>query len=148
MSVTQNNLNIAGEAIAAGGYGCVFFPAIKCRGASARTGGVSKLMFKSDAELEYKEIGKVKVIIEKIPNYKQYFILDDITLCNPDVLDEEDLKNLNNKCTNLIDHGINRNNINSQLQKFKILNIPFGGPDLSKIIYNIKFASEVLLIYY
>ena len=54
----ENNL-IGGEAIAAGGFGCVFRPALKCEGASNRTSGVSKLLTKQYAKSEYDEIAKI-----------------------------------------------------------------------------------------
>ena len=143
----KSSLNVAGQAIAAGGFGCVFYPAIKCKGADYRTSGVSKLMFTRDAKEEYKELTKIKPILEKIPNENQYFILTGITLCDPGPLDAEDMKNLDKKCLLLRNNNINSKNINSQLKKFKILNIPFGGDDLDKIFYGDELnVKQVLTI--
>jgi len=138
--------NFAGQAIASGGFGCVFNPAIKCKGSLMRTDGVSKLMFNRDAIAEYKEISKIKPILEKIPDNDKYFILTGITICNPDKLDEEDLKNLDRICNVIRESGINSKNINSRLNEFKILNLPFGGEDLNIIIDNLKSVKELASI--
>ena len=55
----------AGEAIAAGGYGCVFKPPIKCRDKSLpyEPTGISKLMSKTSADDEMREIAAIKPII-------------------------------------------------------------------------------------
>lgn len=142
----SNYYNNAGQAIASGGFGCVFFPAIKCKGSSVRTDGVSKLMFKKDAIIEYKEISKIKPIIDKIPNNNKYFISSGISICDPDKLDQEDLKNFDKICRVVSESGINSKNINSRLDELKILNLPFGGDDLSIVLNKIKTTLELQLI--
>ena len=82
-----------GKAIAAGGYGCVFKPALKCKNKDNRTKGVSKLLKKSNAEEEYEEALKVSNILKKsIPNYNKYVLLPE-EICEPDVLEKRDLIN-------------------------------------------------------
>ena len=53
----KNTNNIkGGEAIASGGFGCVFSPSLKCKGTKKRDKNkISKLMTKKHAIQEYKE---------------------------------------------------------------------------------------------
>lgn len=118
-------------AIAAGGYGCVFRPALKCKNSLKRTKGISKLMLSKYAEDEYNEIQKLKDTLINIKNNEKYFIISGIEICHPNELKNKDLENFNNKCSNLIKKGIDSNNINSKLRELKILNIVDGGIDLS-----------------
>ena len=69
---------IGGQVIGAGGYGCVFKPALKCEGSNNRTTGISKMLSNKDADIEWKEISNVKNIILKIPNNDRYFLLGDM----------------------------------------------------------------------
>lgn len=132
--INKRSNNMGGKPIDSGGFGCVFYPAIKCKGANSRTDGISKLMFEDDAEEEYSSVLEIKPILEKIPNHKQYFILTDITICDPDMLEKEDLINIDSVCDNLKKQNINSKNIKKNLHLFKILNLPFGGKDLNRII--------------
>ena len=65
---TDNPEILAGEAIAAGGFGCVFKPALKCEGKTTRTPGISKMLIKRYAREEMEEIDKIKPIISKYFN--------------------------------------------------------------------------------
>lgn len=130
---TENNL-VGGEAIAAGGFGCVFRPALKCQGASNRTLGVSKLLIKRYADSEYNEIRQILPIIERIPNNEDYFIAKGITMCSPDRLEPNDLKGFDRKCGNLTKRSITSKNINSKLGDLGVLNTIDGGVDVQKYI--------------
>jgi hypothetical protein len=126
---------IAGEAIAAGGYGCVFKPQLKCQkyppGRSHDPEGVSKLMIARYADEELAEIGRVKPYVDKVPNKNRYFIIDDIWACSPGDLTTADKHHFNSKCGNLTDKGITAGNVNDYRNSLKALNIPYGGVDLS-----------------
>lgn len=133
-----------GEAIAAGGYGCVFKPPIHCHPAPPGIStsrlppydatGISKLMLQKHATDEMIEINKVKPFIDKIPNSTRYFLINGITSCKPDLLTSQDKKGFDNKCNNLINRGINTSNVNnfSTLNSLGLINIPYGGIDLDK----------------
>ena len=94
----------AGEAIAAGSYGCVFKPPIKC--ADGRKGyekGISKLLKNKDAEEEMEVINNVMPILTEIPNNERYFIPNSempFYDCKIGEFSEEDLDNTK-ECTNL-----------------------------------------------
>jgi serine/threonine protein kinase len=123
-----------GKTIGSGGFGCVFRPALKCKGKSrTKKRMVSKLMESKYAKIEYDEIMKFKTILKTIPNYKKYFLLDDITICDPDKLTPSDLYKFNSKCHALED-SFYENTINSNLDKLKVLTIPDGGVDLRTYI--------------
>jgi len=131
-----------GQVIGAGGYGCVFKPALKCEGSNNRTTGISKMLSNKDAEVEWKEISNVKSIILKIPNNHKYFLLGDMNICKPNLLSEDDKKNME-ICNSLSRIGLNAKNINNNLSKVKIINMPDGGKDIHEIFSknNVKFQT-------
>ena len=130
----RRNLH-GGEVIASGGYGCIFRPALKCKGDSKRgTHQITKLMKKKHAEYEYKEITQFLPILRKIPNYQNYFIVDNVSLCEPDNLNEDDLEHFSSKCKALKKIDLNVENINNNLDKLLALNIPDGGMDVGDYI--------------
>ena len=123
-----------GKAIASGGFGCVFKPALLCKGERKRANGVSKLMYKNYAEEEMKEVERFRPVILQIPNHDQYFIMHGISLCDPAPLTKADLENIE-MCNNLKKRDseiLTGDNINRSLSKSKSMNIPYGGVDLSK----------------
>ena len=118
-----------GKVIASGGFGCVFSPALKCKGAKIRRGKnrISKLLTKKHALEEYNEIQIIKKKLDKIPNYKNYFLIDDFDICKPDKLNKNDLNNFKSKCTALPKDKITQKNINESLDAVLSLNMPNGG---------------------
>jgi hypothetical protein len=46
-------------------------------------------MKKKYAVKEYDEIKKYLPLLEKIPNYQNYFLVNDVSICDPDDLDDE-----------------------------------------------------------
>ena len=131
-----------GKVVASGGYGCVFKPALKCRGSTRNGSQISKLMLSKNAKIEYKDIFKFLPYLKKIPNYQKYFLVTDVTICEPDELTREDLDRFDEKCKTLTKKGITEENINdpSMLKKLKAVNMPFGGVDIGDYI-----DEEVLL---
>ena len=79
-----------GKVIDSGGFGCVFKPALKCKTAKHRTPGISKLGTSSDVNAEWDQFTKIKKLLKKIPNYTDYFLISDITTCNPAKLTKQD----------------------------------------------------------
>ena len=64
--LSRKNLKTkGGNALASGGYGCIFSPALKCANSKHGTGmqQVSKLMLTDYAELEYNEAKNLKKIL-------------------------------------------------------------------------------------
>ena len=132
-----------GRAIASGSYGCVFDPALKCAGATKRESDkISKLMLKKNAETEYEKIASLRDKLRDIPNYDDYFLLSDITICEPSKLQPTDLAGYTDKCTGLIKHSITRTNINTVLDSMKMINMKNGGLPIEDFIYaNGSFVS-------
>jgi len=125
-----------GKALASGGYGCVFSPALKCEGAKKREmNKISKLMTDRHATEEYEEIISIKEKVDSIKNYQDFFLLHDITLCKPSKLQKTDLKEFTEKCTALPKDNITKTNINSKLNELMSLNIPNGGLPIDDYIY-------------
>jgi len=132
-----------GQVIGAGGYGCVFKPALKCEGSNNRTTGISKMLSNKDADEEWKEILNVKKIILKIANNDRYFLLGDMNICKPNLLSDNDKKNME-ICNSLSRTGLNAKNINSNLRKVKIINMPDGGKDIHEIFSKNTVKFEIL----
>ena len=123
-----------GEVIGAGGYGCIFSPALRCLGSNERKGDISKLLEKNDANDEWNELKNIKNIVKNIPNYNNYFLVNNIFKCQPNTITENDLKNVI-ICENALGSiGISTTEINKNLDKLEIINMPYGGIDLLKII--------------
>jgi hypothetical protein len=120
---------IGGKVIASGGFGCVFSPALKCEGSSTSRGKnrISKLLTKKHALDEYNEIQIFKKQLDKIPNYQNYFLIDDFDICKPAKLNKSDLVNFKTKCSALPKDKITQENINTSLDKVFALNMPNGG---------------------
>ena len=126
-----------GKIIASGGFGCIFKPALKCEDSDLReTNKISKLMTAKHATDEYNQIQKFNSVLNRIPNYEQYFLVDDFTLCKPEQLTTEDLSNYTKKCKALKKKDITKKNINQSLDKILALNMPYGGIDIEDFVKN------------
>ena len=126
-----------GKVIGSGGYGCVFRPALRCKGTRKRVSKtISKLMLNKHVKREYMEITKYLPILQKIPNYKNYFIIEGANICQPAPLTRQDLDNFDTKCKVLRKRNINAKNINSNLDKVSCINLQDGGVELGTYIYS------------
>ena len=133
-----------GKVIGSGGYGCAFRPALKCKGVSKRLSKtISKLMLNKYVKRENKEITKYLPILRKIPNYKDYFIIEGANVCRPAPLTKSDLNKFNVKCKTLTKRNINANNINNKLDKLSILNLQDGGEELGNYVYSGLTTNEI-----
>ena len=117
-----------GKVIASGGFGCVFSPALKCQNTKTRGKNmISKLLTKKHALSEYNEIKEFKKKLNKIPNYPNYFLIDNFNICKPAKLSASDLVSFTETCSALPKDKITKENINSSLDKVFALNMPNGG---------------------
>ena len=129
--------NKGGKVIASGGYGCVFNPALKCEGTSKRESNkITKLMTDKHATQEYEEINSIKQKLDSIPDYEDYFLIYDATLCRPAKLTTADLASFSDKCTALPKDNITKKNINTKLSEVMSLNLPNGGLPVDDYIYS------------
>jgi hypothetical protein len=135
-----------GKAIDSGGFGCIFSPSLKCMNSSSSENNnfISKLMLNNDSDDEYNLIKKFEQKLKSIPNYKNYFLLGDFKICHPSKLTNIDLINYDSECTTLIEEGITSSNINSNLNRIKTINMPYGGINIKKFIKN-NFNSTDLI---
>ena len=134
-----------GKLIASGGYGCVFSPSLKCENQDfINNNNISKLMTTKHAQDEYTQINKYKNILKVIPNYKNYFLLNDFVLCKPDKLTKKDLNGYTKKCKPLKKKKITYQNINKSLNKVMIINMPNGGINVKKFIQSYFVSSNMI----
>jgi serine/threonine protein kinase len=140
---TKNNKQ-GGKVLASGGFGCVFTPALKCQGKTKRDKNkISKLMTNKHAKEEYDELSYVNSKLNVIPNYKNYFLIDDFTLCKPTKLTQDDLKNYC-ECGALEKESITKKNINNKLDKLLAINMPYGGNTVEDFIINNKHYMQLI----
>jgi len=135
----RNKTIKGGNVLSSGGFGCIFKPALKCKTTKNRRDNfISKLMKKKYAIKEYDEIMKYLPILEKIPDYQNYFLINDVSICDPDDLDDGDLENFDKKCSALRKNGFTKDNINKNLEKLKLIAMPYGGVDVGDFIEKSK----------
>jgi serine/threonine protein kinase len=128
ISTSSKKSATGGKVIASGGFGCVFNPALKCQGRKTRgKNRITKLLTKKHALSEYNEIMEFKKKLDKIPNYQNYFLIDDFNICKPAKLTASDLASFKSKCSALPKDKITKENINNSLNKVLALNMPNGG---------------------
>ena len=145
MSIKNHPIQ-GGEAIASGGFGCVFRPALKCKNKKRSKNNISKLMIKKHALNEYNEISDLRKKIDSIPHYQDYFLIRDFHLCEPDRLTSQDLKQFEKKCRALPKDDITKKNINRSLNRVLALNMPYGGIPVDDYVYqNISYQQVVVL---
>ena len=142
MNIKTRKIKHGGHVIGSGGFGCIFKPALKCKTQKNNlkkinkrdTGKITKLMTVKHATKEYNEIQKFNKILSTINNYKKYFLISDLTLCEPYPLSQEDLINYKKKCKALNKKDITEGNINNNLDEVLALNMPYGGKDLGTFL--------------
>ena len=128
---------LGGKVIGSGGFGCVFDPALKCSGSSKREPKkISKLLTEKHAVKEYETINSIKEKLKDIHNHRKYYLLYDAVLCKPGSLTSTDLTNFMGKCKTLEKDGITKQNINANLDKLMLLNMPNGGIPVDDYVYS------------
>jgi serine/threonine protein kinase len=143
-----------GKVKTSGGFGCLFIPNLKCKKKiglltnNKNQKYVSKLMLKKYAIEEYNLINKFKKKLQKISNYENYFLLNDINIClNVEKLTLNDLKHFDDKCDALNKKDINKKNINNPeiLQKLAFLTLPFGGISVSTYLKKLPNSNDLII---
>ena len=134
-----------GKLIDYGGYGCVFYPALKCKNRT-RKQGTSKLMFKEYGDREYKDLTKFGKILKKIPNYQHFFIGPETVQCkNPEKFTKDDLENME-KCRPLMKKNVKPGDVNKNLKRFTFLDMTYGGMTMDTYLYNLSTYDELLTL--
>ena len=137
----NNKIKNGGKILATGGFGCIFSPALKCNGTKkTRKNTITKY-----AQQEYNTISKLNTILNKIPDYDNYFLINNFSLCKPSKLSNSDLTNFN-KCETLKKHKITKKNINTSLDKVLALNMPYGGVTIDSFIMKNKSYEKLLIM--
>ena len=131
------HLKKGGKAIDSGSYGCVFKPALKCKG-KTRKKGVSKLMIEKNAMSELQLLEPIYRLISIYPNIQKYVLLPTIQdVCIPDTLTSSDLSSFDSVCNKLYTYGYNTSNINSKLSDLRLLFMQDGGITVEEYIHGL-----------
>lgn len=127
----SHNHQSGGIPVFAGAQGCVFKPSLKCKNQSRNhnDGNISKLEEKGSAESEMREYTQIQQYLKQIPNYQKYFSVQ-AELCEPDTLEPHDLSRFDDVCINMHPLKINAANVNANLSKLRMINMPDLGNDL------------------
>lgn len=136
-SKNQTRRRRGGRVLASGSYGCVFHPALRCQSKRTRSKKkITKLMMRKDAKDEYHLSQRILRRIKHIKNYKNYFMVDDFTLCTPNKLTRKDLEEFDERCHALTRESISKENINdpNSLDQILALNMPNGGVPIDKYL--------------
>lgn len=137
-----------GKVIASGTYGCILNPALPCKGETDRPKDtVSKLMLDYYAESEMDEINKISKLTKSVPNHNNYYILDQIKMCDPSKLNMEDLTDFQKKCGAMTRKNISTYNVNnpSVLRHLRILQLPDGGFDITHYFSEKKLSPALFV---
>jgi serine/threonine protein kinase len=135
-----------GEALASGGFGCIFKPALRCKGSDTRINGVSKMSIEEHGKQEMSEITIIKDRLKKIKDYQKHYLLD-VDMCKPEKLTDDDMKHFDKKCYALTRYNINEKNVNSRIGRLTILNMPDAGTDLKDwLVSDDKITKERMFI--
>ena len=146
-----------GKAQTSGGFGCLFKPALQCKNTlnydKIQGNGkgnkklVTKLMTTRHARDEYKQITEFKEILDHIPNYQNYFLVDGFSICEPAELTKEDLEDFDENCDALKKKKFTAANINQNLDKILALNMPDGGVDVDDYVFEITDPKKIRTAY-
>jgi len=140
MSMPKNRFNHTrrrnkrgGIPIFAGAQGCIFKPSLKCkdRVRNYHDGNISKLGEKTMTEDEMREYQQIRRHLSRIKHHDKYFSMQ-ASLCEPDALDRHDLENFDKVCINMKRHNITAANVNSNLRRLRMINMPDLGIDLKE----------------
>ena len=142
-----------GKVSTSGGFGCLFKPALECDKSdiiginSLDKKMVTKLMTTRHANDEYKQITMFRSILDHIPNYQNYFLVDGFSKCKPAELTKEDLEDFDENCDALKKKKFTAANINQNLDKILALNMPDGGVDVDDYVLAITDPKETKTAY-
>jgi serine/threonine protein kinase len=130
---TRRRYKRGGVPIFAGAQGCVFKPSLKCkhRTRNYNDGNISKLGERRISEAEMREYQQIRRHLVRIKNHNKYFGMQ-AELCEPDALDKHDLQNFDDVCINLKKYHMTAENVNTNLSKLRMINMPDLGIDLIK----------------
>jgi len=135
-----------GKVIASGGFGCIFKPSLKCVNTEQNPDNISKLMTVKHSTDEYNQIQALRDILQNIPNYHKYFLVDGFTLCEPDKLTKDDLVKFDDKCKTLKKDKITSKNINKKLDNLLAINMPYGGIDIIKYMSLYRNGNQIIIL--
>ena len=162
--IKKIRVNYGGAPFVQGGFGCIFSPALMCKDSKGSSNShyhhdkkdkfISKLIETKYAKREYDYVVKIKKKLENLPNdIKKYLSIDDFTMCEPAPLTKDDAMNIESVCDTILSYvsdsktktPVTSQNINDNLDKFKIINMPKLGESLHVYIKNTKLSTKELI---
>jgi serine/threonine protein kinase len=102
-------------------------------------------MTNKHAKEEYDELKYLNTKLNNIPNYQNYFLINNFTLCRPSKLTKNDLKNFK-ECGSFKKENITAHNINDSLNQLLAINMPYGGVSLEDFMINNKDYNQLKIM--
>jgi len=165
MSITRKRkmFMTGGIPIYPGGFSCVFKPQLKCKsknkikknktrrnkyssGNFDKT-GISKLLLKEHAKMEMDNIHLFYNALKSIPKSHKYFLFTKSKLCPPAKLSKRDLKGFDNMCSSFTSREINESNINANIDRLRLINMPNAGVSVNEWLLNTRLTSARIILF-
>ena len=162
MSITKKKkmYMTGGIPIYPGGFSCVFKPQLKCKSKnkirknktrrnkySDSVDGISKLLFKHHAKMEMDNIHLFYNALKSIPKSHKYFLFTKSKLCYPAKISKRDLTGFDSMCTSFTNREINESNINSNIDKLRLINMPNAGVSVNEWLLNTRLTSSRIILF-
>jgi len=144
-----------------GGFSCVFKPQLKCksknknktkrnkyhRKTNSDKTGISKLLLKEHAKMEMDNIHLFYNALKSIPKSHKYFLFTKSKLCPPAKMSKRDLKGFDNMCSSFTSREINESNINANVDKLRLINMPNAGVSVNEWLLNTRLTSARIILF-
>ena len=129
--------NNAGKFLGAGGYGCVFNPALKCE--NNEKDDLSKLMLFSEGLSEYEKNMEIKKMLSRIENIDKHFLFCS-SWCRPRKVSDIKSRKIRKRCDNEVGEDFEM----MGMENLILLLMKNGGLDLDKYIEKIGKLKSVV----
>lgn len=131
-----------GKAIGAGSYGCVFRPPLACRYSDRKTGQISKLMTRHEANKEMARMSKVREMVPKGSKIAKHILLTGAEMCVPAQLTPRDFRHFDKECRAPLglSKRVSLGGFNRARSAYRVINMLDGGQAMSTVIPTIGAA--------
>lgn len=84
------------------------------------------------ADEEFREIQTIQRLVRSIPRYRDYFMVEDVSVCTPAPLTEADFQQFDTRCHALTKKSWTPEAVNRSLDELRVLQLPDGGVDVDE----------------
>jgi hypothetical protein len=139
MSPSHRRRVRGGAAVARGEAGCLFKPALLCKGDTVRDrNAVSKMSLKESSDEEFAATQRLRDVVAHIPHSQKYFVVP-LMQCTPAPLDADDLAGVDRSCSG--QRGplrVPQASLNHNRRDYRIIQMADGGIDFFRAAENAR----------